>query len=40
MKMNGKIKKLTINIILICENNNYYELKNLSKLIIIVNRME
>ena len=27
MKMKGKIKKSTINIALICENNNYCELK-------------
>ena len=25
MKMNGKIEKLTINIVLICENDNYCE---------------
>ena len=27
MKMKGKIKKLTINIVLICDNDKYCELK-------------
>ena len=40
MKIKSKIEKLIINITLIYENDNYYELKNSSKLIIIVNWRE
>ena len=32
MKINGKIEKSIINIVLICENDNHCELKNVTKI--------